>query len=741
MKRPRLELLRLALAIVLLSLLGSVRAFASERHALVIGNNAYEYSATLQNPANDARKLAAALEQADFTVTLLLDGTHEEMEEGLRAFGRRLPQDSVALLFFAGHGMRVGAESYLMPVDARAEKASTLKYEAVSLEMALAIIDQEGEGAGLKIVILDSCRNNNPFGRNWSGSRSAAVNTGMTAPTQTPQGTYLCFATDPRKTAADGAGDNSPYTTALLRHLFTPGLDLDSALRRVGAEVQAATQNRQNPWRNSNFNGDFAFVGEIGGGGSAVFEGRQAGETRTIGGIEMVWCPPTGGEGFLMGSPDDEEGRSADETRHVVHLTDGFWIAQTECTRETWRDVMDSLPARSLSGDDIQDNYPVESVSWEMAVAWTKEMDRLYPLPSGWRWTLPTEAQWEYACRAGASGSYSGTGNLHEMGWFRENSGPWIQPVGTKGRNHWNLFDMHGNVSEWCLDYYTPYGEGPQTNPCGPLHGSERVLRGGYWESFAPSCRSAARTSFDWDPPGVSGDWLGFRPVISKRSPQDGLSETRFFTLGLDSRSRLWEFYPTDASEMERVIRDAEKAKKWRDIWNTDGPDEAMAEVPITKFESTRMSGLEVLFSTEYGVNFMSLPEPDLMEEIDLYLRLVTNSSPEKRQGSSDFRLRNEPLRFELASESEGPAVRVNRMEIRLEAMNYSMQTTLTSDRRFPTETLSIPGRPDVYLSWPRTFEEYDSSGTQTGLDSEASVDCDFVLGGEFNLSFRNKEK
>ncbi|MEM7600078.1 MAG: SUMF1/EgtB/PvdO family nonheme iron enzyme [Verrucomicrobiota bacterium] len=509
---------------------------ASERHALVIGNSAYEYSAPLRNPANDARKLAVALQQADFTVTLLLDGTHQQMDEGLRAFGRSLPEDSVALLFFAGHGMRVAGDSYLMPVDARAESASMLKHEAVSLEIALALLDKEGKGAGLKIVILDSCRNN-PFGRNWSGTRAPGANTGMTAPALTPQGTVLCFATDPRATAEDGKGENSPYTTGLLKHLFTPGLELDLALREAGAEVQKLTNDRQNPWRNSNFNGEFAFVEEGGNEVVLSMEGTRAGEVRTFGGIEMVWCPPTGEEGFLMGSPENEEGRDENEEQHRVVLTKGFWLAKYE-------HVQGRVSSSYFKGSE---DLPVEQVSWldayQIVIGYNAIM---HPLPEGWQWRLPTEAQWEYACRAGRTTSYSfgdNEGELHKYGNFADNSiggdgrdeykdrvgtGAIVErcgllrpipsqeeqddsveytaEVGTYLANDWGLHDMHGNVWEWCSDWYgKDYYKDGQRDPSGPEDGTVKVLRGGSWLSRPDSCRAANR--------GMKGPGSKFRDV------------------------------------------------------------------------------------------------------------------------------------------------------------------------------------------------------------------------------------
>ncbi|MEM7600148.1 MAG: caspase family protein [Verrucomicrobiota bacterium] len=537
--------------------LGSGPVFATERHALLIGNSAYEHSAPLRNPSNDARSLAAALEQADFTVTLLLDGTHQQMEEGLRAFGRSLPEDSIALLFFAGHGMRVGGDSYLMPVDAKAESAETLKYEAVPLEMALALLDQGGKGAGLKIVMLDSCRNN-PFGRNWAGSRSSAMNTGMTAPAQTPQGTVLCFATDPRATAADGTGEHSPYTSSLLKHLFTPGLELDAALRRVGADVQKMTDGKQNPWRNSSLNGDFAFVESKEeqvwmAGGKYEFPGemtgKSPGEQRNFGGIDTVWCPP----GKSKFGKDVDMGNGV-STSGFVTVEKGFWIAKYEVTQKQWESLIDTdvgyLASREVDVEGevnaVGDNVAMYMVNWNDAQSWIGRMNYFLYLPPTWEWSLPSEAQWEYACRGGAEADrYSrdlrefGLRNAPELdviAWYSGNSsvgysGPgedtssWeekqypggvagVRRVGQKQPNAWGIHDMLGNVYEWCRDFrndpweaqFLPPGEGPP-------HG--RPIRGGGWHTDPGTCRA------DFSPAtreNVRSHYIGFRPIIQQVS-------------------------------------------------------------------------------------------------------------------------------------------------------------------------------------------------------------------------------
>lgn len=141
-------------------------------------------------------------------------------------------------------------------------------------------------------------------------------------------------------------------------------------------------------------------------------------------------------------------------------------------------------------------------------------MNRRHPLPEGWVWDFPTEAQWEYACRAGRRGPYSGTGNLEEMGWYDGNRGGESKAVATKRENSWGLHDMHGNVWEWCRDWYELYPHGDATDPTGPSSGSIRVLRGGGWLGPAVGGRAAYR---HWMAPDDRLSIFGFRAAIVER--------------------------------------------------------------------------------------------------------------------------------------------------------------------------------------------------------------------------------
>ena len=237
--------------------------------------------------------------------------------------------------------------------------------------------------------------------------------------------------------------------------------------------------------------------------------------------LVMVHCPAGT---FTMGSPTGELGRSNNETQHQVTLSKPFWIGLYEVTQEQYKALMGTNPSYFTGG-----NLPVEQVSWHDATNFcaklTAKEKAAGRLPTGYVYSLPTEAQWEYACRAGTTTAFNnGTNiptqeqcsnkpcpNLDEEGWYKYNSGGKTHEVGLKKPNAWELYDMHGNVWEWCLDWYGDYPRGAATDPTGPTAGSGRVIRGGSWRSFANYCRSGYRYNRN---PGRRNGNYGFRVAL-----------------------------------------------------------------------------------------------------------------------------------------------------------------------------------------------------------------------------------
>jgi len=227
---------------------------------------------------------------------------------------------------------------------------------------------------------------------------------------------------------------------------------------------------------------------------------------QTAGSSGFVWIQPGT---FLMGSPLGEEGRSDRELQHTVTLSQGFWLSDHEVTQSEYWSVMGSNP--SFFTGDL--NRPVETVSWDDAVRYCQKLTEqaraagLITAQEAYR--LPTEAEWEYAARAGTTGAWYG--ELDAIAWWSGNSGGQTRPVKQKAPNAWGLYDMIGNVWEWCSDWYGAYPIGSVTDPIGPSSGTDRVDRGGGWGSGAERVRSAYR---DGDDPGARMT-LGFRPALS----------------------------------------------------------------------------------------------------------------------------------------------------------------------------------------------------------------------------------
>ena len=211
--------------------------------------------------------------------------------------------------------------------------------------------------------------------------------------------------------------------------------------------------------------------------------------------IGMVLVPIPAGE-FLMGSPETEPGRVDDEVQHQVTLTKPFLLGVHEVTQGQWQAVMGTTPWKGEKYVKEGDDYPATHVNWDDVVEFCRKLSE----KEGLEYRLPTEAESEYACRAGTTTAYSfgdDTSELGEYAWYNVNTfgagQEYAHTVGQKRPNPWGLYDMHGNVWEWCSDWYEDYSSGSVTDPAGPSSGSSRVLRGGSWSFDAEFCRSALR--------------------------------------------------------------------------------------------------------------------------------------------------------------------------------------------------------------------------------------------------------
>jgi formylglycine-generating enzyme required for sulfatase activity len=272
-----------------------------------------------------------------------------------------------------------------------------------------------------------------------------------------------------------------------------------------------------------------------GSGGGSPVRSLAEGEMHTVPdlGMELVWVAPGA---FTMGSPTGEADRFGDETQHHVTLTKGFWLGKHPVTQGEYGTIMGANP--SFFQDDVVvkrgflgfcrevrrqpwPDHPMEWVAWNSTAEFCRrltERERAAGrLPAGYEYRLPTEAEWEYAARGGAQSrgfTYAGSDSVEEVAWYEENSGNKTHSVGGKKPNELGLYDMSGNVWEWCLDWYDEnyYGRAPDTDPVNTAEATCRVARGGGWSDSAWGVRSAIRYGLG---PGDIGNSWGFRLALA----------------------------------------------------------------------------------------------------------------------------------------------------------------------------------------------------------------------------------
>ncbi len=602
--------------LLLLMVLVSGVGYGGERVALVVGCGTYSNMPGRQliSPAADSEDVAGALKRMGYRLIgggAMKELTRERLTEAVERLTTEAKRAEAAVFYFSGHGVQIGEENYLLPVDMpKITGMAQMKGRAVSLRESV-MVGLEESGVETKVVVLDCCRDN-PFSTQLEAAMASvgkSVRTkGVGEMSGYGSGFYLAFATSPGKEALDGNGKrNSPFTGAFLKSLEAGGgKDIDLFFR----DVKRLMPRDQVSWTNSSLEKEFSLslVGLKKAGPSMRFEekakeevvkvgeGKEAGEVYVNGlGMAFRWCPA--GE-FEMGSGKAEQEMAKkwgwfvgdNEVRHRVKLTRGYWMQEMEVSQGDWKRLMGSgLRAEveammwserkvqigvkvmkwrdyyeAMAGEDVgkyigveEDGYPMIYVDWDGARAYcealTSRERQSGRLGAGWRYELPTEAQWEYACRAGSkeevySGKMTILGNnnapvLDRIAWYGGNSAVgypgtgivfWGSIINTarrdgmaytggiagsrrcgeKGGNAWGMKDMIGNVVEWCADWYGDYEtnvSGAVVDPRGPVEGDRRVFRGGSWNDLAAWCRAAFRYGLSADNRSL---FQGFRPVL-----------------------------------------------------------------------------------------------------------------------------------------------------------------------------------------------------------------------------------
>lgn len=528
-----------AFVAILASLLLPVLAFAEARIALVIGNSKYQTTGwALLNPENDARLMKDALEGVGFQVTLLLNASEDDMEDAFAAHGNRLRtagKDAVGLIYFAGHGIQSEGYNYLIPVDANARTEQDVWAQAPRLGQALQHV--RAAGNGINFVILDACRNN-PLP---SSSRSAG--SGGLAPVARSRGLLVSYSTEPGFTATDGSGTNSPYTLALANVIGQDGLIAEQVFKRVADQVHQATGGAQTPFYNSGLIGeDFCFgdcdqsapaparssISDVL--GSAL--GRDVGDasvppvaTQPAGPApdfasfqDCEQCPemvvlPAGT--FTMGSPESEFRRIDNEGPQREVTIKRFAVGKYEVTFGQYEACRADGGCQGYDPKDgfrkdilwTGDNRPLMLVNVSDAEAY---LTWLNSKVDGAPYRLLSEAEWEYAARAGTDTAFS-TGedisstqaNFNGQRTYANEpaeNGIYLRrpvDVGSYPPNAFGLYDLHGNVAEITADCYrNSYAGLPTDGSAVPGSANcSRAVRGGDYAKVPSYVRSAKRDS------------------------------------------------------------------------------------------------------------------------------------------------------------------------------------------------------------------------------------------------------
>jgi formylglycine-generating enzyme required for sulfatase activity len=533
---------------------------SARRHALLIGNRDYPRQPLL-NPVNDATDLGASLTAAGFHVTVMTNLKREAMDEALTNFTATLSPGDAALVYFSGHGLEVQGQNYLLPIDFVAAAEYQVRNRALNANEVLEAL--KSRGVAVSILILDACRNN-PY-RAWaraSGGGLAALQA---------DGAYIAFAAAPGQVASDNPNQrNGLFTKHLRQALEQPGLSINDVFDQVRERVYRESANGQRPFSTTGLIGRFAFrdapaaqtlppppppkpeVSEADRLRTELEAARRELAARNTApprteppaptapvresapapaaaapppldmnkrvnpkdGLTYIFIPPGA---FSMGcSPNDKECASDEKPPRRITLTKGYWMGETEVTQEAYRRVTNKRPSKFKSvpkavlrtltfrrgGDQGAAELPVESVTWNEASDYCSQI--------GGR--LPTEAEWEYAARAGTNAAHYEDVDVDQLAWHIGNSGDSTHPIKTRKPNRYGLYDMLGNVWEWTADYY---GALPSagSDPKGPPRGERRLARGGSWSVIGRSSRVSNRTSFEST---YSDGDIGFRCVCEQ---------------------------------------------------------------------------------------------------------------------------------------------------------------------------------------------------------------------------------
>jgi len=501
---------------------------AKERIALVIGNADYTTD-KLINPTNDAKDIAKALKSLNFNVTLKINTPQNEMENSIQLFGQRLYNNSVGLFYYSGHGIQYNGNNFLIPIGALPNMSTPdhLRYKTVNLGYILSVMKERTNG--INIIFLDACRKN-PFKNMYRGKHE-----GLTKVIDA-EGVIICYSTSPGKVALDGNEKNSPYTKELLNQLKKPNVPIEIMLKRVRKNVKKSTDNKQTPWYEASIDGDFYFIknSQINSkNNSENINMDQSIEVKSynagikwhepVTGMEFIYVPSGNFEPHCCRYADRKCEKNSVLIKNKINVGD-FWISKTEVTLSNYNKFLKitgykgsksnyhtSWECNGLAKTTFVQDYthPVACLTFNDSVEYTNWLTKINN--NLYQFRLPTETEWEFACRScGKEQKYCGGNDEEKYTWkfdynnWNENS---THPVATKTGNDLGIYDMSGNVWEWCITKNESFIQ---------------LIRGGGWSWGAgyptTEIRDAGHTSasFVYVEAGISRADIGFRIVRTK---------------------------------------------------------------------------------------------------------------------------------------------------------------------------------------------------------------------------------
>jgi len=496
----------------------------SKKWALLIGVNDYVAGGDLKYAVNDQVTFSQRLVEAGFSrqrIFSLLSGAKDakdqpfkrNIEIRLQTVMGLAKEGDFVLVAFSGHGTHINGDSYICPADADPDSPKTTMIKVADIYAEL-----NKSKATFKLLVVDACRS----------IPLAAEKRSLVDEQESLRKIAKTFAAPPSGILVLSSSAAGQYSyedpklelgvfMAFLQYGLTGVADIEQGNRdgqvsllelykytNEGTSLFVSKKygTLQTPSLHGDIAGDFVL-----------------GVSRTVtNSIGMKFNKIPAGT-FMMGSPETEETRNADEYQHKVTISKAFYMQTTEVTQSQWKAVMGTEPWKGKDLVKEGPNYPAVYVSWDDVVAYCKKLSE----KEGKTYRLPTAAEWEYACRAGSDTTWS-FGNdetsLGQYAWYKKNANDageeYAHQVGLKKPNPFGLFDMHGNVYEWCYDYYGKdyYKLSSKVDPKGPVSGSSRVLRGGSWYVFYfRFTRSADRY---WSPGADyldDGMFVGFRLV------------------------------------------------------------------------------------------------------------------------------------------------------------------------------------------------------------------------------------